>query len=524
MNNTNDGLLGQCFPDRETFRALATTRRVIPVTTKLIADGFTPVSLYTTLAGNKPGTFLFESAEQGQSWSRWSFVGCASPAILTDDGGAARWLGSPPVWLPQEGDTLAVLASSLQLLYTEPLDNMPPLTGGLVGYLGYDCVFRLNDIATDPAATAQDDIHLPDLVMMLTQDIAALDHHEGSVTLIANAINADGTDAGVDSAYDAALERIAAMKSALANPTTPPVASYSTEQIPVSHRSGSGDYEEAVRQAQRHIAAGEATQVVISQRFDVDVSQEPDEATLALRTYRALRATNPSPYMYLLNLPTPTGDTVRIAGSSPEALVTVRERVASMHPIAGTRPRGAHAAADIALEKELLADEKERSEHQMLVDLGRSDLGTVCEASTIAVPEYFAIERFSHVMHIVSTVTGTLLDECSALDAIAACFPAGTLTGAPKVRAVEIIDQLEPVRRGPYGGLVGYLDFGGDADVAIAIRTAVIARGWAHIQAGAGVVAQSVPATENQECRNKAAAVLAAVSAAMQWRESGGQQ
>jgi anthranilate synthase component 1 len=267
-----------------------------------------------------------------------------------------------------------------------------------------------------------------------------------------------------------------------------------------------------VEVAKEHIRAGDAFQIVLAQRFDVPTEADP------LDIYRVLRATNPSPYMYLLHLPAPDGEPVWIVGSSPEALVTVHDRAVTMHPIAGTRPRGATEEDDTLLAKGLLADEKERSEHVMLVDLGRNDLGRVCAPGSVRVTDFFSVERYSHVMHIVSTVTGTLATGRSALDAVTACFPAGTLSGAPKPRALQIIDALEPARRGPYGGIVGYLDFAGDADTAIAIRTAVLHAGIAHVQAGAGVVADSVPENEDAECQNKAAAVLAAIAAAGTWQ------
>jgi anthranilate synthase component 1 len=544
--------LGTTVPDRETFRALALgepARRVIPVTRRLLADAITPVGLYATLAGGRSGTFLLESAEHGRSWSRWSFVGAASAAALTESGGVATWLGTVPAGLPTGGDPLQVLADTLRLLHTEPLDGLPPLTGGLVGYLGYDMVRRLERVDGE----TPEEIGAPELVMLLATDLAALDHHEGTVTLIANAINWDGSDERIDAAYDDAVARLDEMTRALAQPVALPAARFG-RVAPISRRrTNSEDYRAAVRAAQEHIRAGDAFQVVVSQRFDVDLTDEAAEAskagdeaaakspavdsatsgdgidvsgkthavdiaTSALRIYRILRATNPSPYMYLLHLPAPDGEPVFIVGSSPEALVTVHDRAVTMHPIAGTRPRGATEEDDTLLAKDLLADEKERSEHVMLVDLGRNDLGRVCAPGSVRVTDFFSVERYSHVMHIVSTVTGILADGRTALDAVTACFPAGTLSGAPKPRALQIIDDLEPARRGPYGGIVGYLDFAGDADTAIAIRTAVLRAGVAHVQAGAGVVADSVPENEDLECQNKAAAVLAAIAAAATWK------
>jgi len=507
--------LGATMPDRAAFHRLAESRRVIPVTRRLLADAVTPVGLYATLAAGRPGTFLLESAEHGRSWSRWSFVGAASAAVLTESGGRACWLGTAPSGLSEAGDPLQVLGDVLRMLHTEPLAGLPPLTGGMVGYIGYDAVRRLERIEGD----TPDEIGAPELGMMLASDLAALDHHEGTVTLIANAINFDGSDERVDAAYDDAVARLDAMTRRLAQPVALPAASFRAAVPDVRRRTPADAFRAAVRSAQEHIRAGDAFQVVVSQRFDADLPGDgSDPAAAALRIYRVLRATNPSPYMYLLHLPTPDGAPVWIVGSSPEALVTVRGGHVSMHPIAGTRPRGATDEDDVLLGKDLLADEKERSEHIMLVDLGRNDLGRVCRPGSVHVTDFFTVERYSHVMHIVSTVVGELAPDRAALDAVTACFPAGTLSGAPKPRALQLIEELEPARRGPYGGIVGYLDFAGDADTAIAIRTAVLRPGVAYVQAGAGIVADSVPESEDQECQNKAAAVLAAIGAAGTWQ------
>ncbi len=507
--------LGEVTPSRQEFRDLARDRRVIPVTRRLLADSITPVGLYATLAGDRPGTFLLESAENGHSWSRWSFVGVAAPAALTERAGEAHWLGEPPVGLPTGGDPLQALADTLRLLHTEPLADLPPLTGGMVGYLGYDVVRRLERIGGPAGGGAVDELGVPELVMLLATDLAALDHHEGTVTLIANAVNWDASDERVDAAYDDAVQRLTAMSERLAAPISLPAAVFSHTHPDVTRRIGSTEYRAMVEVAKEHIRAGDAFQIVLSQRFDVPTQAAP------LDIYRVLRATNPSPYMYLLRLPTPDGDPIAVVGSSPEALVTVRGGLVTMHPIAGTRPRGSTDEDDVLLAKDLLADAKERSEHVMLVDLGRNDLGRVCAAGSVKVVEFFTIERYSHVMHIVSTVTGRLAPDRTAYDALAACFPAGTLSGAPKPRAMQIIDELEPSRRGVYGGVVGYLDFAGDADTAITIRTALVAGGMARVQAGAGVVADSVPAAEDAECQGKAAAVLAAIGAAATLRPVG---
>ncbi|MFD9883800.1 anthranilate synthase component I [Streptomyces alboflavus] len=495
--------------DLETFRKLATDRRVIPVSRRLLADGDTPVGLYRKLAAERPGTFLLESAENGRSWSRYSFVGVRSAATLTVRDGQAHWLGDPPVGVPTSGDPLAALRATVEALHT-PRDltgaeGLPPFTGGMVGYLGYDIVRRLEKIGPGE----RDDLRLPELTMLLTSDLAVLDHWDGSVLLIANAINHNDQDTGVDEAHADAVARLDAMEADLSRPLSqPPAALPPSELPPYTALWGGEQYQEAVEDIKERIRAGEAFQVVPSQRFET-----PCRAS-ALDVYRVLRATNPSPYMYLFRFPHGDGEAFDVVGSSPEALVKVEDGRAMVHPIAGTRPRGATPQEDQALAEELLADPKERAEHLMLVDLGRNDLGRVCEPGSVEVVDFMSIEKYSHVMHIVSTVTGRVAEGRTAYDVLTACFPAGTLSGAPKPRAMQIIDELEPSRRGLYGGCVGYLDFAGDSDTAIAIRTALLRDGTAYVQAGAGVVADSDPVAEDTECRNKAAAVLRAIHTA----------
>jgi anthranilate synthase component 1 len=492
---------GVVAPDRETFRTLARDRRVIPVTRRLLADGETPVGVYRKLAGDRPGTFLLESAEHGRSWSRYSFVGARSAATLTERDGSAVWTGTPPVGLPMDGDPLDALRETVARLRTEPLPGLPPLTGGLVGYLAYDAVRRLERLPE----TATDDLHVPELAFVLATDLAVLDHADGSVLLIANAVNWDDSDERVDQAYDDAVARLDAMTADLAKPAEPTAATLTTDVdlTGVTSTAPAGGYAAAVERAKEEIRAGEVFQVVLSQRFETATDADP------LDVYRVLRVLNPSPYMYLLRF-----DGFDVIGSSPEALVKVEGGRAMLHPIAGTRPRGATPEADAALAAELLADPKERSEHVMLVDLGRNDLGRVCVPGSVEVVEFFSVERFSHVMHIVSTVVGEVAPGRAAFDVLAACFPAGTLSGAPKPRAMEIIEATEPRRRGLYGGAVGYLDFAGDLDACIAIRTVLLRDGIAYVQAGAGIVADSDGPTEDAECRSKAAAVLTAIRAA----------
>jgi anthranilate synthase component I len=495
---------GTVTPDLGTFRKLASDRRVIPVTRRFLADGDTPVGLYRKLAAERTGTFLLESAENGRSWSRYSFVGVRSTATLTESEGRARWVGTPPVGVPTEGDPLQTLRATVEALHTprdlDGLLKLPPFTGGMVGYLGYDVVRRLEKLPRH----AEDDLRLPELTMLLTSDLAVLDHVDGTVLLIANAINHNDLDTGVDAAYADAVARLDSMTADLSRPVDTGPSSFETTPAPeYTPRWGGPAFQEAVEDIKERIRAGEAFQVVPSQRFET-----PSPAG-ALDVYRVLRATNPSPYMYLLRF-----DGFDVVGSSPEALVKVDDGRALLHPIAGTRRRGATPLEDSDLAAELLADPKERAEHLMLVDLGRNDLGKVCTPGSVEVVDFMSVERYSHVMHIVSTVTGQVAEGRTAFDVLTACFPAGTLSGAPKPRALKLIEELEPTRRGVYGGCVGYLDFAGDADTAIAIRTALLRDGTAYVQAGAGIVADSDPAAEDTECRNKAAAVLRAVATA----------
>jgi anthranilate synthase component 1 len=488
-------------PDLEEFRALARDRRVIPVTRRLMADAETPVGLYRKLAGDRPGSFLLESAEHGGVWSRYSIIGAASHAILTEHDGEAVWSGGDvPAGIPATGDPLFVIQEVLRTLHTPRQPGLPPLTGGLVGYLGYDVVRRWERL---PVKT-DDDLKLPELGLMLATDLAVLDHSDGTVLLIANAINYDATEERADQAWTDAVGRLDRMSAQLAGPAASTVAAADFDVPPtVSSRTPKPEFLSAVESAKEAIAAGEAFQIVVSQRFDVPCLAD------ALDVYRVLRSLNPSPYMYLLRL-----DDFDIVGCSPEALVKVTDDKVMAHPIAGTRWRGETPEEDAALATELLADNKERAEHLMLVDLARNDLGRVCRPGSVDVIDFMSVERYSHVMHIVSTVVGDLQNDRTAFDVLAATFPAGTLSGAPKVRAMELIEELEPTRRGVYGGTVGYFDFAGDMDMAIAIRTAVLRQGRAYVQAGGGIVADSNAEAEYQESVNKATAVLRAVGVA----------
>lgn len=490
--------LGLDRPDRAAFKEQPRAG-VVPVTRRLLADGETPVSVYRKLAAERPGTFLLESAELGRTWARYSFVGVHSAATLTERDGEAIWLGAPPPGAPTSGHPLAALSATIEALSSPPDPGLPPLTCGLVGLVSYDAVRRLERL---PDRTI-DDLHTPELAMMLATDVAVLDHADGTILLIANVVMAAQDDLG--EAYDDAVARLDAMTADLAGPDDRTIATVDLDAAAMYEQApGARDnYLAGVEHIREEIRAGEAFQVVLSQRF------EQPTTVRALDLYRVLRLTNPSPYMYLLRF-----DGFDVVGSSPEALVKVDAGRAMLHPIAGSRPRGATVEEDTSLAAELIADEKERAEHLMLVDLGRNDLGRVCEPGTVDVVEFMSVERFSHVMHLVSTVVGTVRPQLTAFDVLLACFPAGTLSGAPKPRAMELIEELEPTRRGLYGGAVGYLDLHGNLDTAIAIRTALLRDGVAYVQAGAGVVADSVPEREDAECRAKAAAVLRALAAA----------
>ena len=487
--------------NKSTFLDYAKKYNVIPVYEKLLADGETPLGIYRKLANNRPGTFLLESAEHGGVWSRYSFIGVNSPSTLTEVNGLAQWIGTTPAGAPSGIDPLEAVRIAATHLRSPELDELPPLTGGLVGFMSYEIVRRLERI---PSLAARD-IDLPEIAYMLTSDLAIYDHYEGSLFLIANAINWDGSDDRAEEAFDDAQARLAKMKLTINKPLDAHI-SYPIEKrvADYSRNTSSEEYCAKVLAIKEEIKAGEAFQVVLSQRFSIEAKAEP------LDIYRALRLQNPSPYMYLLRF----HDGLDIVGSSPEALVKIHDGEVMIHPIAGTRPRSDNPEIDHQRGEELLADPKERAEHLMLVDLGRNDLGRVCTPGSVEVVEFMHLERYSHVMHIVSTVTGTLDERHSPVDALYAVFPAGTLSGAPKPRAMEIIEANEPTRRGIYGGTIGYFDFRGNVDACIAIRTAVIKNGVAYVQAGAGIVADSIPEMEDAECRNKAAAVLGAIASA----------
>ncbi|MFT4030528.1 MAG: anthranilate synthase component I [Protaetiibacter sp.] len=499
--------------------AVAAGHRVVPVLRELFADGETPVGVYRKVAAGRPGTFLLESAEQGGIWSRWSFVGAGSVGVLTQERDAT---GDRAVWLDYGLDAARAFGGEVPAAPLDAVDALfdrwrtpqqpghPPLTGGLVGFIGWEAVRQLERLPEVPPV----EIPVPGQALAFVSELVALDHRTGTAILIA-AVLADDADTP-DAAWAAAQSRLDAVQSALAQPSPAALAEVDLAAAPAPRpRIEPGDYQAAVLRAKEFVRDGDVFQVVISQRFDHALDATP------LEVYRVLRSLNPSPYMYLLALETPAGEPYAIAGSSPEALVKVQRGRVYAHPIAGSRPRGEGPERDLELAEELLADPKEKAEHLMLVDLARNDLSKVCVPGTVEVTEFMQVERFSHIMHLVSSVEGDLRADASPIDVFRATFPAGTLSGAPKPRALEIIDELEVAQRGVYGGAVGYFDLAGDADLAIAIRTATLIGGTAYVQAGAGLVADSDPASEHQETVNKAAAPLRAVAIANSMRRIG---
>jgi anthranilate synthase component I len=487
---------------------VASGHRVVPVIRELFADGETPVGVYRKLALGKPGTFLLESAEQGGIWSRYSFVGVSSFGVLTQSGDAVAWLDYGLAASRALGDDapltpLAALGHLYDRWATPRVDGHPPLTGGLVGFIGWEAIRQIENLPDAPPA----DFSVPGQAHTFVSELAVLDHRDGTVLLVAAALN-DGVES-VEALWTGAQARLDAMQAALGQPSETWLAEVdlTTPANPIP-RVTPADYHAAIDASKKYIRDGDVFQVVVSQRFDHEITADP------IDVYRVLRTLNPSPYMYLLSLVDTDGEPFHIVGSSPEALVKVQDRRVYMHPIAGSRPRGANPERDLELADELLADDKEKSEHLMLVDLARNDLLKVCVPGTVEVTEFMLVERFSHIMHLVSSVEGDLRADASPIEVFRATFPAGTLSGAPKPRALEIIDELEPAQRGVYGGVVGYFDFAGDVDLAIAIRTATIVGGLARVQAGAGLVADSDPAAEHLESQNKAAAPLRAVAIA----------
>ncbi|HTT08326.1 MAG TPA: anthranilate synthase component I [Gammaproteobacteria bacterium] len=470
----------------------------IPVTREVLADMDTPLSAYLKLADG-PHSYLFESVQGGEKWGRYSFIGLPARTVIRVRGeDIAVTQDGREVERASAADPLAWIESYHQRHRVPSLPGLPRFSGGLVGYFGYDCVRYIEPrLRTCPNP---DPLEVPDILLMLSDEVLIVDNLKGKLHLVVH------VDAESDSALQAAEQRLDDLIKKLreGNPRVPrhEGAMQVTEADFRSSFTREG-YMAAVERIKQYIIDGDVMQVVPSQRMSIPFAAPP------LDLYRALRSLNPSPYMFFFNL----GD-FHVVGSSPEILVRLEEGMITVRPIAGTRPRGKTEAEDLALEKDLLSDPKEIAEHLMLIDLGRNDVGRVAGIGTVRVTEKMVIERYSHVMHIVSNVLGKLKPGLNAIDVLRATFPAGTVSGAPKIRAMEIIDELEPVKRGVYAGAVGYLAFSGNMDTAIAIRTAVIKGGMLHIQAGGGIVADSVPATEWEETLNKARAMFRAVTLA----------
>ncbi|MEM9036758.1 MAG: anthranilate synthase component I [Actinomycetota bacterium] len=491
------------LPDVEEFIRLAGQHAFVPVRVELLADLETPVSAFSKLVGDDEG-FVLESVEGIERWSRYSFVGRRPQARLVARGSEVEIEGSLPTSVPTDRGVLAAIEAFLGACTAPQHPDLPPLQSGLVGYLGYDVVREVERLPHVP----RDDHGLPDAVLTLIGQLAAFDHWRQRVHLIESVPvgHLGGDESALRRAWSDAGERLEEAVEAMGRPlpyrpVAPPLLDDELPEVRSSMPAGA--FQEAVGVAKEHILDGDIFQVVLSQRFDLDLQAAPFDF------YRSLRQINPSPYMYFVR-----DRDVSIVGSSPEPMVQLLGDTVISRPIAGTRRRGATAEEDRRLGAELAEHPKEVAEHVMLVDLARNDVGRVVDFGTCHVEELMTLERYSHVMHLTSQVTGRLRSDRTPIDVLRATLPAGTLSGAPKVRAMEIIDALEPAKRGPYGGVVGYLDLAGNIDTAIAIRTMLIHEGGASIQAGAGIVADSDPDDENDECWNKAKALLSAVPAA----------
>jgi len=488
-------------PSRDEFEGLAAEYPVVPVWSEVVGDLETPVSAFLKVGlrlGESRHAFLLESVEGGERWGRYSFIGVDPFLVMVCRDGEVTWEGELPAGArPAEGGTpLEILRRVLESYQMPELAGLPPLHAGAVGYLGYDVVRYLERLPQ----TTTDDAGVPEMMLMFPRSLLVFDHLRQRVTVVSNVVAGD--------CYDDAVARSDELVACLGNPLPYRPLEIAPIEVTLPPSTMSREaFEEAVEAAREHIFAGDVFQVVLSQRFTAPFTADPFDV------YRVLRLVNPSPYMFFLRHPD-----ITVIGSSPEPLIKVQHGHVTQRPIAGTRPRGATEEEDLALEAELLADEKERAEHVMLVDLARNDVGRVCRYGSVTVDELMVVERYSHVMHMVSQVSGELAEGASAIDALYASFPAGTVSGAPKIRAMEIIDELEPTRRGPYAGVVGYFDFSGNLDTCIALRTAYIAGGRFNIQAGGGIVADSEPSKEWWESVNKARALLTAAQIAEKLR------
>ena len=491
-------------PAASEFQKLAANYSLVPVHRSVAADLETPVSAFLRVAAEEPEAFLLESVEGGEHVGRYTFIGVHPyGSLLADETGVFSSRNGHT--MECEGDIFAALKQQLGQHTAVRLPGLPPFTGGAVGFLAYDAVRSVERLPS----IAADELHTPLAYLMLFDEVMAFDHVKKEIHLIITAgARAPLTVESADEAYRDAVARLDRLQAQLEQPFHRPVKAQQTEALPVTARTPQADFLRAVEQVKEYIRAGDVFQCVLSQRFDCTPGVD------AFEVYRALRIVNPSPYMYFLRTQLAPERRCHIVGSSPELLVRVHDRRVEYRPIAGTRPRGTDVAHDRELEASLRADPKEVAEHVMLVDLGRNDVGRVSEFGSVRVKELMFIERYSHVMHLVSSVEGTLREGLGPVDALRSCFPAGTLSGAPKIRAMEIIDELEPARRGVYGGAIVYADFGGNLDSCIAIRTLFMDGEQGYVQAGAGIVADSVPQSEYDECRNKAAAVFRAIERA----------
>jgi anthranilate synthase component 1 len=487
-------------PDRATFEDLVARYPVVPVWREVLADAQTPVAAFMAL-DPQPNGFLLESVEGGERWGRFSFVGGDAFAVVKSFGRRIEIEGDLDLTPDEHEPPLAFVRRLLGSVHAPTVEGLPPFHGGAVGYIGYDAVRELEDLPNEPT----DDLGLPDIALLLTRSVVIFDRFAQKAYAVTNVWGPRDPR----KAYDEALDRCDEVVEKLGRTFAAQAFEVDLDATPNSTTPvDDAEYEKWVAEAKEHIYAGDAFQIVPSRRFEA-----PLEGS-AFSAYRVLRTLNPSPYMYFLRFGTDGHPALEIAGSSPEPLVKVNGDHVVTRPIAGTRPRGETEEEDRALESDLLTDEKEQAEHVMLVDLARNDVGRVARYGSVKVEELLVVERYSHVMHLVSSVTGTLAEGKTAFDALTACFPAGTVSGAPKVRAMEIIDGLEKTKRGPYAGVVGYFDLSGNLDTCITIRTIVATGGRAFVQAGAGVVADSVPAAEADETRRKAEALLRAVAAA----------
>jgi anthranilate synthase component 1 len=503
-------------PSRREFLALAKEHTLVPVCRTLAADLETPVSAFLRAAWPERECFMLESVENGEQVGRYTFIGLAPFKRIVARGRKITITEGKNV-VHTEDDIFAVLRRALGGHKPARLLGLPPFTAGAVGFFAYDAVRQIERLPE----LAKDELGIPDACLLFFDEVLAFDHVRKEIWLV---VTADVTKHKPSAAYDSAVRRLDKLEKRLTQPLPKLAKKHAKGKLKVKHRTTKKDFLAAVDRTKEYIAAGDIFQAVISQRFDVEPGAD------SFQVYRALRTVNPSPYMYFLRF-SPEGalgghevakksfkkkaaQTIELAGSSPELLVRVNKGKVEYRPIAGTRPRGATEEEDERMADEMLRDEKERAEHVMLVDLGRNDVGRVSEFGSVKVERLMYVERYSHVMHIVSTIEGRLKPELTAVDALRACFPAGTLSGAPKVRAMEIIEELEPARRGTYGGAVLYADFSGNLDSCIAIRSLLSIGGNGYVQAGAGIVADSVPELEHQESINKASAVIRAIERA----------